>query len=61
MGYLKDSNIEIVSTSSLETSIEFIKRDVVDGFYSTQKGFSVVRKLIQILITNLYLLIIKAT
>ena len=48
MGYLKDTNIEIVPTSSLETSIEFIKRDVVDGFCSTQRGFSIVKKLIDV-------------
>jgi len=45
MGYLKDTNIEIVPTSSLDTSLEFIKRDIVDGFCSTQRGFGVVNKL----------------
>lgn len=48
MGYLKDTNIEIVPTSSLETSIEFIKRDVVDGFCSTQRGFCIINKLIDV-------------
>ncbi|MBN2824593.1 MAG: hypothetical protein JXQ76_04655 [Campylobacterales bacterium] len=53
MGYLKDTNIEIVPTASLETSIEFIKRDVVDGFCSTQRGFNVVKKLVDV--TPIYL------
>lgn len=45
---LEDINVEIVPTSSLSKSLELIKKDEVDGFCSTQRGYKVVKENIDV-------------
>jgi NitT/TauT family transport system substrate-binding protein len=42
-GNLKDINIKIIPTSSLSSSLEFMRRDVVDGFCATQREYEFVQ------------------
>lgn len=45
-GLLKDLNIEIVSSSSLSTSLEYVKRGLVDGCVATQKEYEGMRDIV---------------
>lgn len=44
-GMLDGLDIKLISTSSVSASLEFAKRDVVDGFCSTQKEYKSVAEL----------------
>ena len=45
-GLLRDLNIEIVSSSSISTSLEYVKRGLVDGCVATQKEYESMKDIV---------------